>query len=48
VPAVSERTLSAQNQYNLWRLKSTAAQVAVLAKRRSGCTLRNVIVRKEW
>ncbi|KAF1992991.1 Di-copper centre-containing protein [Amniculicola lignicola CBS 123094] len=40
--------LDAQARYDQYRADSTAAQKVVLAARSTGCTLENVIVRKEW
>lgn len=38
----------AKETYDLYRTQAAAAQKTILGQRTSGCTLDNVIVRKEW
>lgn len=48
VHAVPTTNLTAQRQYDLYRLQAYQNQKAILTKRSTGCTWDKVIVRKEW
>lgn len=48
VQAVPTTALSAQKQYDFYRLQAYENQKAILVKRETGCRWNNVIVRKEW